>query len=95
MYKPYIVFGGLGILLLLLSLIPFARFAYYSIQDNSTRGHIQSLLVGSLLMIAAFLCFALNIIAELIRINRMLTEDDLEQTKRHRFNRIHLNNKKS
>lgn len=85
MYKPYIVFGTLGTLLFALGLVPFARFVYFSLQDGSTRGHIQSLLIGSLLMIAAFLCLVLNIIADLIRINRVLTEDNLEQTKRLRF----------
>jgi glycosyltransferase involved in cell wall biosynthesis len=87
MYRPYIVFGGLGWLLFVLGLVPFARFVVFSLQDGSTRGHIQSLLVGSLLMIAAFLCFVLNIIADLIRINRVLTEDNLEQTKRLRFDK--------
>jgi len=85
MYRPYIVFGWLGGLLFAAGLVPFARFAYYSLQAGTTRGHIQSLLVGSLLMIAAFLCLVLNIVADLIRINRILTEDDLEQTKRLRF----------
>ncbi|HEY5152632.1 MAG TPA: glycosyltransferase family 2 protein [Candidatus Saccharimonadales bacterium] len=87
MYKPYIIFGWMGTLLFGLGLIPFARFALYSIEDGTTRGHIQSLLVGSLLMISAFLCLVLNIIADLIRINRVLIEDNLEQTKRHRFNK--------
>lgn len=85
MYKPYIIFGWLGSTLFVVGLIPFARFTYYSLQAGTTRGHIQSLLVGSLLMIAAFLCLVLNIIADLIRINRILTEDSLEQTKRLRF----------
>jgi len=85
MYKPYVVFGWLGGLLFGFGLIPFARFAILSIEDGSTRGHIQSLLVGSLLMITAFLCLVLNIIADLIRINRILIEDNLEQTKRSRF----------
>jgi hypothetical protein len=38
-------------------------------------------------MITAFLCVVLNVIADLIRINRILTEDNLEQTKRMRFDR--------
>lgn len=87
MYKPYIVFGWLGCALFVLGLIPFARFIIVSIEDNSTRGHIQSLLVGSLLMIGAFLCLVLNIIADLIRINRVLIESNLEQTKRTRFDK--------
>lgn len=86
MYKPYMLFGTLGWTLFLLGLVPFARFTLLSLQDGSTRGHIQSLLVGSLLMIAAFLCLVLNIIADLIRINRVLIENNLEQTKRLRFN---------
>jgi len=85
MYRPYIVFGWLGGLLFAGGLIPFARFFYFSLRAGTTRGHIQSLLVGSLMMIAAFLCLVLNIIADLIRTNRVLTEDNLEQTKRLRF----------
>lgn len=85
MYKPYMVFGSLGLFLFLLGLIPFARFTYLSVQDGSTGGHVQSLLVGSLLMITALLCLVLNIIADLIRINRVLIENNLEETKRQRF----------
>jgi glycosyltransferase involved in cell wall biosynthesis len=85
MYKPYILFGWAALILFGLGLIPFARFAYLSLQDGSTAGHIQSLLVGSLLMITAILCIALNVIADLIRINRVLIENNLEQTKRIRF----------
>jgi glycosyltransferase involved in cell wall biosynthesis len=85
MYKPYIIFGWLSGLLFALGMIPFARFFYFSLEDGTTRGHIQSLLVGSLLMIAAFLCLVMNVIADLIRINRILTEDNLELTKRQRY----------
>lgn len=85
MYKPYILFGWLGGILFALGLIPFLRFIYFSIRDGSTGGHVQSLLLGSLLLTGAFLCFVLNIIADLIRINRVLNEDALEQIKRQRY----------
>ena len=85
MYQPHIVFDWLGGLLFAIGLLPFARFVIMSLEDGTTRGHIQSLLIGSVLMIAAFLCLVLNIIADLIRINRVLIEDNLEQTKRSRF----------
>jgi len=85
MYKPHMVFGTLGITLFALGLLPFARFVYLSLLDGTTAGHIQSLLVGSLLMISAFLCLVLNVIADLIRINRVLTETQLEEVKRQRF----------
>jgi glycosyltransferase involved in cell wall biosynthesis len=87
MYRPYIIFGWLGAGLFTLGLIPFARYLYFAIIDGHSRGHIQSLLIGSLLMTTAFLCFIMNIVADLIRINRLLIEDNLEHTKRMRFHR--------
>lgn len=85
MYKPQLVFGWLGGVLFVLGLIPFARFIILSIEEGSTAGHVQSLIAGSTLMISAFLSFVLMIIADLIHINRILIEDNLEQTKRQRF----------
>lgn len=85
MYRPYVVFGSLGLGLFLLGLIPFARYLYLSLVDVRPGGHLQSLMVGSVLMTGAFLCLVLNIIADLIRINRILIEDNLEHTKRLRF----------
>ncbi len=85
MYRPHTVFGWLSGVIFALGLVPFGRFMIVSLGEGSTRGHIQSLLVGSVLMIAAFLCLVLMVIAELIKINRILIEDNLEQTKRQRF----------
>ena len=85
MYKPQMVFGTLAIILFILGLIPFGRFILLGLDERSTRGHVQSLIAGSTLMISAFLCVVLNIIADLIRINRILIEDSLEHTKRLRF----------
>lgn len=85
MYKPYIIFGWLGVVLFVTGSIPFARFIFLNLTDHSGRGHLQSLLLGTTFLIAAFLCLVLNIIADLIRTNRILIEDNLEQTKRLRF----------
>lgn len=85
MYRPYIVFGTLGYTLLIVGLVPFARYLYLTINDHTGRGHLQSLILGSVLIIGAFMCMVLNIIADLIRINRILIEDNLEHTKRQRF----------
>ena len=87
MYKPYIIFGCLGAVLLILGLVPFIRYFYFAVIDGTTRGHVQSLLIGLVFMISAILCLVLNIIADMIRINRILIEDNLEQTKRLRFNK--------
>jgi glycosyltransferase involved in cell wall biosynthesis len=87
MYRPDVVFGTLGYSLLIVGVVPFARFLYLTFVDNQSRGHLQSLIIGSLLLTGAFLCLVLNIIADLIRINRILIEDNLEHTKRMRFSK--------
>lgn len=85
MYKPYVIFGATGVILLILGGIPFARYIILTFTDRSGSGHLQSLILGMLLLIASFLCFALNIIADLIRINRVLIEQNLAHTKKIRF----------
>ncbi len=87
MYRPYRVFGTLGYSLFILGLIPFARYLYLTLTEETGRGHLQSLIIGSVMVTGSFLCLVLNIIADLIRTNRILTEDNLEQTKRMRFSK--------
>lgn len=88
MYKPYVIFGWLGGGLAVIGIIPFARYVYLTLTEGSAGGHLQSLILGSILLIAAFLCFVLNIVADLIRINRILIEQNLEHTKRMRFRQL-------
>ena len=85
MYRPHVIFGGAGLLLLAIGVVPFARFIYLSVADHSGRGHLQSLIVGLVILMAAFFCFTLAVIADLIRANRTLVEQQLEHTKKARF----------
>ena len=90
MYRPMVLFVSAGSFLFLLGLIPFVRFfilLWFTANSGGLR-HIQSLLVGSVLMIAGALSLALGVIADLIRINRILIEDSLEMQKRERFARM-------
>lgn len=84
MYRPHVVFGTAGAILLIAGSVPFARFVYMTIAD-SARGHLQSLILGLVLLMAAFICLALDVIADLIRTNRILIEQNLEQTKKLRY----------
>lgn len=84
MYKPYMLFMPLGAILFVLGLVPFARFLYFALSGD-TSGHLQSLMLGTVLLIAAFISVTLGVIADLIRINRTLIEDQLEQQKRTRY----------
>lgn len=89
MYKPYALFLSLGTLLLLLGLIPFAKFAYdfFTQRTSFVFGphHLQGLIIGSVLLIGSFISFTLGVIADLVRINRLLLEDTLEQVKLNRL----------
>lgn len=84
MYKPYVLFATIGVLFLLLGFIPFFRYLYLElINDNGS--HLQSLLVGIALVTASFISFALAVISDIIKTNRILIEESIEQQKRARF----------
>jgi hypothetical protein len=85
MYRPYVIFTFFAGLFALLGAIPFVRFAVLAMTGGSTGGHVQSLLVGAVLLIMAFLSMVLGVISDLIRTNRALIEDNLEHTKKMRF----------
>jgi glycosyltransferase involved in cell wall biosynthesis len=84
MYKPYVIFAWLTAVFGVLGLVPFVRYAILWSTDSAS-GHVQSLLLGSFLLIVAVLCIMLGVISDLIRTNRVLIEDNLEHTKRLRF----------
>jgi glycosyltransferase involved in cell wall biosynthesis len=87
MYRPLVFFAWLGSLLLVLGLVPFIRFLVLSGTGHGVGvgRHVQSLVVGGVLILGALITFSLGVIADLIRINRVLIEDSLVQQKRMRF----------
>lgn len=86
MYRPLAVFATLGWISLLAGLIPFVRFLYFVSHQNGTH-HLQSLIFGTVLLTFSFIAFTLGIVADQIRINRSLIEDNLELTKRQLFDK--------
>jgi glycosyltransferase involved in cell wall biosynthesis len=81
MFKPHVVLGILGSLMMAGALIPIVRFLAFVMRGDS-EGHIQSLVLGSALLVGSLLCFALLVLADLQRTNRELIEDLLERTRR-------------
>ena len=84
MYRPYVIFGLAALLFALVGLLPFIRYAVL-VAMGEGGGHLQSLLVGAVLLILSFLCVMLGVLADLIRTNRTLLEVTLEHTKRTRY----------
>ena len=85
MYKPYVIFTFFAALFALLGLVPFVRFAVLQVVSDTPGSHLQSLLLGAILLIMSFLSVIIGIISDLIRTNRILIEDTLEHTKKMRF----------
>jgi glycosyltransferase involved in cell wall biosynthesis len=86
MYRPIAIFASLGAFLAIVGVTPFIRYLYFVFTENNPSSHIQSLLLGSVFLIGALLCLALSVIADIIRTNRILIEETLEQVKAARFN---------
>ncbi len=84
MYRPYALFVGVGVVLLIAGAVPFIRFLILQSLDDQGR-HIQSLILGTVFFTGAFLSFVLGVLADLIRINRRLHEETLEQIRAQRF----------
>lgn len=87
MYKPYAFFVTIGSMLFVLGGALFVRYLYFFLAYRNPGEHLQSLLFGAVLLIGAFIFAALAIIADLMRTNRILLEEELEQTRVLRYGR--------
>ena len=80
MYQPLKVFALAGAVLLVIGLLPILRFLwFYAIGDGG--GHVQSLILGSVLVVIAVLTFLIGLVADLIGFNRQLLETTLEKVR--------------
>jgi glycosyltransferase involved in cell wall biosynthesis len=89
MYRPLPLFFSAAGVFFVAGLVPLVRYLYlvaFVPGEGGTR-HIQSLVFTAVLMIVAFICVTLGVLADLIRINRILLENTLELQKRDRFER--------
>ena len=80
-YRPFRFFALIGSLILGLGLVLLARFLYYFFFESGD-GHVQSLIIASILIITGFQTFIFGILADLLAINRKLIEDVQIRTKR-------------
>lgn len=87
MYEPYAIFVTIGLILLVIGLIPFIHYLYLFITIKNPNGsrHLQFLIVGGVLLTASFISFTLGLIADLIRVNRILIEEVLDNQKKQLY----------
>ncbi len=81
MFRPFVLFASLGALLTVLGVAPFVRYAVLWLTSTHLGDHLQSLIIGTVLLVAALLAFALGVLSDLQRTNRRLLEETLERIK--------------
>ncbi|MCJ7826701.1 MAG: glycosyltransferase family 2 protein [Demequinaceae bacterium] len=80
MYRPWTVFAWLTALFGVLGVAPFVRFVILRLIGDEGN-HLQSLVFGGAMIVAALLALALGILSDLLKTNRILHEDHLERIK--------------
>jgi glycosyltransferase involved in cell wall biosynthesis len=74
-YKPFRFFLALGFLAFFFGSLIGIRFLYFYFFTHDASGHIQSLILASILLGMGFQAFALAFMADLLAVNRRLMED--------------------
>jgi glycosyltransferase involved in cell wall biosynthesis len=72
---PAAVFGLAGLALV-------ARFGWFYFTEPGPTGHVQSLIVGAALLIFALQLVLLGVIGELLRMNRIISEQTLQRVRK-------------
>lgn len=85
MYQPLRVFFFIGLILGTIGLLPILRFLYLYLTGDGD-GHIQSLILGGVLLMMAFISWLVGLVADLINFNRQLIEMTLEKVRRMELN---------
>lgn len=80
MYKPLTAFVCIGTVLFTAGAIPILRFLYFFLLGNGA-GHVQSLVLGGVLIILGCMAFLIGLVADLINFNRQLIELTLEKVR--------------
>jgi hypothetical protein len=80
-YEPLRVFWSLAVLVGLAAVGVWVRFVVAYAEGNG-KGHVQSLILGAVLFIAAALMWALCVIGDLLAAQRVMTQKTFERVRR-------------
>ena len=81
LYKPLKTFFAIGAALLALGAILGARFLWH-FAEGDRAGHIQSLILAAVFLIVGFQTMLIGLVADLISVNRRLSEEVLIRLRR-------------
>jgi glycosyltransferase involved in cell wall biosynthesis len=80
-YEPLRVFWSLALLIGVASVGVWVRFTVAYVEGNG-KGHVQSLILGAVLFIAAVVLWALGVIGDLLAAQRVMTQKTFEHVRR-------------
>jgi glycosyltransferase involved in cell wall biosynthesis len=81
LYRPLKTFFAIGTVLMFLGVALGARFLWYFSQGDRD-GHVQSLILAAVFLVTGFQTWLIALLADLIAVNRRLTEDVLIRVKK-------------
>jgi glycosyltransferase involved in cell wall biosynthesis len=81
-YEPLKVFSWAGLAVSLLALAAWMPFLLDWVFNGDSDGHVQSLILGAVLFIAALQLFALGVIGDLLAGQRVMTQRVFERVRR-------------
>jgi len=81
-YEPLRAFSLAGLVVLALAFLAWLPFLLDWILNGDSTGHVQSLILGAVLFIAAIQLFALGIIGDLLAGQRVMTQRVFERVRR-------------
>ncbi|MDD5638410.1 MAG: glycosyltransferase family 2 protein [Candidatus Pacebacteria bacterium] len=86
MYTPLKTFLKIGIPIFLVGLAFWLRYLYFYLQGNGS-GHLQSLLLGVILLLLGFQLVIMGFLADLIDANRKREEETLYMMKKQEYDK--------
>jgi hypothetical protein len=81
-YEPLRVFASAGLLVMVLAVATWMPFLLDWVLNGDSSGHIQSLILGAVLFIAALQLFALGVIGDILAGQRVMTQRVFERVRR-------------
>jgi hypothetical protein len=81
-YEPLRVFSIAAGVLLLGAIGAWSPFIYDWVAHGDRSGHLQSIVLGGILLMAAIQVFSLGVLADLISAHRQVTQRTLERVRR-------------
>ncbi len=81
-HEPLAVFTMIGAFILLLAFGAWMPFLWDWVVNGDRQGHLQSIVLGGVLLMAALQVFALGVIADLVSAHRTVSQRTLERVRR-------------